>query len=93
MENVEGLKEIILVVAEGEQEYMTKHFTRVGFDCSCSDSIWVEKSVKTLAACGLQAVSENTNIVLVHDGARPLASTELFNNVADGLAIPWSGYG
>ncbi len=35
-------------------------------------------------ACGLKTVSEETNIVLVHDGARPLASTELFNSVVDG---------
>ncbi|ETJ31520.1 2-C-methyl-D-erythritol 4-phosphate cytidylyltransferase, partial [human gut metagenome] len=32
-------------------------------------------------AYGLKAVSEDSNIVLVHDGARPLASTKLFDSV------------
>ena len=80
--NVEGLKEIILVVAEGEQEYMTKHLQ--GLDLTVPVQIVLGgKERQDSVACGLQAVSENTNIVLVHDGARPLASTELFNNVVD----------
>ncbi len=80
--NVEGLKEIILVVAEGEQEYMTKHLQELDLIVPVQ-IVLGGKERQDSVACGLQAVSENTNIVLVHDGARPLASTELFNNVVD----------
>ena len=80
--NVEGLKEIILVVAEGEQEYMTKHIQELDLTVPIH-IVFGGKERQDSVACGLQAVSEDTNIVLVHDGARPLASTEMFNNVAD----------
>ena len=38
-------------------------------------------------ACGLKAFDESTDIVLVHDGARPLASTEMFSAVAEAANI------
>ena len=61
---------------------MTKHLQ--GLDLTVPVQIVLGgKERQDSVACGLQAVSENTNIVLVHDGARPLASTELFNNVVD----------
>ena len=80
--NVDGLKEIILVVAEGEREYMAKHIQELDLTVPVQ-IVLGGKERQDSVACGLQAVSEDTNIVLVHDGARPLASTEMFNNVAD----------
>ena len=76
---MKGLKEIILVVAEGEQEYMSNHIK--GWICiSCKDSIWWKR---TSRFCGIwsQSCIRDSNIVLVHDGARPLASTKLFDSV------------
>ena len=87
MAKIEGLKEIILVVAEGEQEYMTKHIQEL--DLSVPVHIVLGgRERQDSVACGLKAVSEDSNIVLVHDGARPLASTEMFNTVAEARLIP-----
>ena len=80
VEKIEGLKEIILVVAEGEQEYMSNHIQ--GLDLHIPVKIVLGgRERQDSVAYGLKAVSEDSNIVLVHDGARPLASTKLFDSV------------
>ena len=80
VEKIEGLKEIILVVAEGEQEYMSNHIQ--GLDLHIPVKIvFGGRERQDSVAYGLKAVSEDSNIVLVHDGARPLASTKLFDSV------------
>lgn len=80
VEKIEGLKEIILVVAEGEQEYMSNHIQ--GLDLHIPVKIVLGgRERQDSVAYGLKAVSEDSNIVLVHDGARPLASTKLFDFV------------
>ena len=61
--NVDGLKEIILVVAEGEQEYMTKHLQELDLTVPVQ-IVLGGKERQDSVACGLQAVSEDTNIVL-----------------------------
>ena len=83
---VEGLNEIILVVADGEQEFMTKHIQELDLTVPVH-IVLGGKERQDSVACGLKAVSEDTNIVLVHDGARPLASTKLFSDVAEAANI------
>lgn len=61
--NIEGLKEIILVVAEGEQEYMTKHIQEL--DLSVPVHIVLGgKERQDSVACGLKTVSEETILSL-----------------------------
>lgn len=79
---VEGLNEIILVVADGEQEYMTKHIQELELTVPVH-IVLGGKERQDSVSCGLTSVSEDTNIVLVHDGARPLASTKMFSDVAE----------
>ena len=75
---LEGLKEIILVVADGEQDYMAEHIKVLELTVPVQIVLGGAERQDSVA-CGLKAVDESTNIVLVHDGARPLASTEMFS--------------
>ena len=79
---LEGLKEIILVVADGEQDYMAEHIKVLELTVPIQIVLGGAERQDSVA-CGLKAVDESTNIVLVHDGARPLASTEMFSAVAE----------
>ena len=74
------LKEIILVVAEGEQGYMAEHIKPIEFTVPIHIVLGGAERQDSVA-CGLKSVADTSNIVLVHDGARPLASTELFDAV------------
>ena len=86
VEKIECLKEIILVVAEGEQEYMSNHIQ--GLDLHIPVKIVLGgRERQDSVAYGLKAVSEDSNIVLVHDGARPLASTKLFDSVVSAAIV------
>lgn len=79
------LKEIILVVAEGEEGYMTEHIKPLEFTVPVRIVLGGAERQDSVA-CGLKSVADTSNIVLVHDGARPLASTELFDAVV-GAAV------
>ena len=85
MQNVaklQGLSEIILVVADGEQDYMAEHIKVLNLTVPVHIVLGGAERQDSVA-CGLKAVDESSNIVLVHDGARPLASTEMFSAVAE----------
>lgn len=60
---VEGLNEIILVVADGEQEYMIKHIQELDLTVPVH-IVLGGKERQDSVACGLKAVSEDTNIVI-----------------------------
>ena len=77
---LEGLKEIVLVVADGEQDYMAEHIKVLDLTVPVHIVLGGAERQDSVA-CGLKAVDESTDIVLVHDGARPLASTKLFDSV------------
>ena len=72
---LQGLSEIILVVADGEQDYMAEHIKVLNLTVPVHIVLGGAERQDSVA-CGLKAVDESSNIVLVHDGARPLASTE-----------------
>ena len=80
--SLQGLKEIILVVADGEQDYMAEHIKVLDLTVPIHIVLGGAERQDSVA-CGLTAVDESSNIVLVHDGARPLASTEMFSAVAE----------
>lgn len=79
---LQGLSEIILVVADGEQDYMAEHIKVLNLTVPVHIVLGGAERQDSVA-CGLKAVDESSNIVLVHDGARPLASTEIFSAVAE----------
>ena len=80
--NLQGLSEIILVVADGEQDYMAEHIKVLNLTVPVHIVLGGAERQDSVA-CGLKAVDKSSNIVLVHDGARPLASTEIFSAVAE----------
>ncbi len=84
--NLQGLKEIILVVADGEQDYMAEHIKVLNLTVPV-DIVLGGAERQDSVACGLNVVDESSNIVLVHDGARPLAATEMFSAVAEAANI------
>jgi 2-C-methyl-D-erythritol 4-phosphate cytidylyltransferase len=74
-ENCEAIEEIVLVLSEGEID----NFAEIRANNVFKKLKTVVAGGETRAASvwnGLQAVSPNTRIVAVHDGARPLVSPE-----------------
>ena len=83
IEQVKAVSEVILVVADGEAAYMKQHIASLGLSKSIK-IITGGKERQDSVYAGLQAVSDDMDIVLVHDGARPLAKPELFERVIEG---------
>lgn len=83
IEQVKAVSEVILVVADGEAAYMEQHIASLGLSKSIK-IITGGKERQDSVYAGLQAVSDDMDIVLVHDGARPLAKPELFERVIEG---------
>ena len=83
IEQVKAVSEVILVVADGEAAYMKQHIASLGLSKSIK-IITGGKERQDSVYAGLQAVSDDMDIVLVHDGARPLAKPELFKSVIEG---------
>ncbi len=80
--NLQGLSEIILVVADGEQDYMAEHIKVLNLTVPVYIVLGGAERQDSVA-CGLKAVDESSNVVLVHDGACPLSSTVMFSAVAE----------
>lgn len=77
---IKGLGEIILVVADGEEKYMANHIESL--DISVPTRIVTGGSERQdSVGCGLKVVSNESSIIIVHDGARPLATTDMFESV------------
>lgn len=83
IDTVKEIDEVILVVADGESSYMEQHIAPL----QLSKSIKIingGKERQDSVYAGLQAVNDDAGIILVHDGARPLATSELFERVIEG---------
>ncbi|MDU6769986.1 MAG: 2-C-methyl-D-erythritol 4-phosphate cytidylyltransferase, partial [Veillonella sp.] len=80
---VKAVSEVILVVADGEASYMEQHIASLGLSKSIK-IVTGGKERQDSVYAGLQAVGDDIDIVLVHDGARPLAKSELFERVIEG---------
>lgn len=83
IDEVERIDEIILVVASGEEKQMAEHIASMELN---TDLIIVTggKERQDSVYNGLAKVKDGNDIVIVHDGARPVAKADLFNKVIDG---------
>ncbi|WP_251454084.1 2-C-methyl-D-erythritol 4-phosphate cytidylyltransferase [Veillonella intestinalis] len=81
MAQVPNLTEVIIVVADGELEAVQNEVAKLDLPWK---PIYVlggaERQDSVIA--GTEAVSETSEIILVHDGARPMAKSDLFIAVA-----------
>lgn len=66
--------EVIVVCADDLQVYVREHYT---------DVLWIEGGItrSDSVRAGLSLVNDNTDVIVVHDAARPLASSRLFADV------------
>ncbi len=91
-ENLTAVKEIIIVARKDELNLCNKLITSEGFNkvsAVVSGGSWRQDSVYR----GFKALSSSTDFVVVHDGARPLLTYDIFNRVLDaaveyGAAVP-----
>ena len=83
---VPNLQEIILVVADSEQEVMKEHIQSMILPCPIQIVVGGEERQYSVVN-GLAHVSPDCDIVLVHDGARPVADADSFTKVADGAKL------
>ncbi len=83
---VPNLQEIILVVADSEQEVMKEHIQSMILPCPIQIIVGGEERQYSVVN-GLAHVSPDCDIVLVHDGARPVADADSFTKVADGAKL------
>lgn len=82
MQQIEDLHEIIVVVAEGEESVAQYHIDAL----SLPVPVKIVKGGATRqesALAGLKAV-EAKDIVLIHDGARPMADCDLYDRIVAG---------
>ncbi|SUP41471.1 2-C-methyl-D-erythritol 4-phosphate cytidylyltransferase [Veillonella criceti] len=83
MADVPDLSEVIIVVADGEEEAIQNEVA------SLTNLPWQPRLViggaerQDSVLAGTKATSETADIVLVHDGARPMARAALFTAVAE----------
>ena len=75
---VKAVSEVILVVADGEASYMEQHIASLGLSKSIKIVIGGKERQDSVYA-GLLAVADDIDIVLVHDGARPLAKPDRYD--------------
>lgn len=76
---VHNLSQVVVVTAAGEQERMQSLLA--DYDVPI---IYVQGGATRQASVynGLLALPNTTDVVLIHDGARPMARTDVFNTVA-----------
>jgi 2-C-methyl-D-erythritol 4-phosphate cytidylyltransferase len=77
-----SVNEIILVLAENKIEHFSKISNSVNFTKISKIVAGGETRAKSVLK-GLEAISEKTKIVAIHDGARPLVSTEEISKVIE----------
>ncbi len=83
MKQWEGLEEVILVVADRERPYIEEQVEDMQVPWTVKYAIGGAERQDSVAS-GLSQVSNAVDIVLVHDGARPLATKDLARRVIEG---------
>lgn len=78
-ENCLAVQEIIIVAAEGEEEYCRREIIENHSFSKVSQVITGGKERQDSVYQGILALSPDTEIVIVHDGARPFLTAELIN--------------
>ena len=79
-----GIDEIIIVVAAGEEEQVKAQYETVKTRASQPVKIVLGgKERQDSVMRGTEAVAETAQIILVHDGARPMAKGALFKAVSE----------
>ncbi|NMA83013.1 MAG: 2-C-methyl-D-erythritol 4-phosphate cytidylyltransferase [Epulopiscium sp.] len=74
-EKIKEIQEIILVVAEGEEKFCAEAIRPYGFK-KVTKFVLGGKERQDSIYEGLKALSKETDIVLIHDGARPFVQVE-----------------
>ncbi len=77
--------EIILVINAGDAGRIKKVLS--DFSLKVDKVVFGGKRRQDSAACGLKEISPKSNIVLLHDGARPFVSRKLINRVLEETRI------
>jgi len=80
-ENNENINDIIVVIGKDEKEYLENNILKKYNYKKIIAIIEGGKERQDSVYNGLKAVSENTDIVLVHDGVRPFISQKDINNI------------
>lgn len=82
MTAVADISEVIIVAAAGEEHVIAKEVAAMGQLPWEPRIVAGGKERQDSVRAGTLAVSESADIILVHDGARPMAKPELFTAVA-----------
>lgn len=82
MTAVADISEVIIVAAAGEEPVIAKEVAAMGQLPWEPRIVAGGKERQDSVRAGTLAVSESADIILVHDGARPMAKPELFTAVA-----------
>ena len=81
--SVSDISEVIIVAAAGEEDIVTKEVADMGALPWQPRIVTGGKERQDSVRAGTLAVSATTEIILVHDGARPMAKPALFTAVAE----------
>ncbi|MCK8816234.1 2-C-methyl-D-erythritol 4-phosphate cytidylyltransferase [Natroniella sulfidigena] len=77
--NIEEVDEIILVVKEEEQDYC--HEIIEDYQLKVDQLVYGGKTRQESVYNGLQKVTAKSELVLIHDGARPLLTKRMIRNI------------
>jgi 2-C-methyl-D-erythritol 4-phosphate cytidylyltransferase/2-C-methyl-D-erythritol 2,4-cyclodiphosphate synthase len=81
------IDEIVVVVPAGRIEETSTMFDDYGIPCENLSIVAGGKRRQDSVYQGLQSCSEDVDIILVHDGARPLVDIDLINRCYEGATI------
>ena len=83
MKQWDGLQEVIVVVADQEQSFIEEQVEAMQVPWTVKYAVGGVERQDSVAS-GLSQVSDAADIILVHDGARPLATKDLARRVIEG---------
>lgn len=83
VKDMDGIQELIFVVALGEEERVKAELEPLRISKPIRFALGGAERQDSVRS-GLQQVNSETHIVLVHDGTRPLATQELYERVIEG---------
>lgn len=92
MAEASGITEIVIVTARGEEELVQSQVEEVQAKLPALQSVKIHfvnggKERQDSVRQGVLALSEAAKIILVHDGARPMARGSLFTAVAEAASV------